>query len=54
MSAAWPVCSSRPVPRVGRTVVPGFPHHVTQRGSNPKEVFFVDDDRRVYLDLLDR
>jgi len=28
------------------------PHHVTQRGNNRQDVFFVDDDRRVYLRLL--
>jgi putative transposase len=32
--------------------VPGAPHHITQRGNNRQDVFFVDDDRRVYLDLL--
>ena len=30
----------------------GFAHHITQRGNNRQEVFFVDDDRRVYLELL--
>ena len=40
------------MPRVARIVVPGFAHHVTQRGSNRADVFFVDDDRRVYLELL--
>lgn len=30
----------------------GQPHHVTQRGNNRQDVFFVDDDRRVYLELL--
>ena len=40
------------MPRVERIVVPGVPHHVTQRGNNRQEVFFVDDDRRFYLDLL--
>jgi putative transposase len=29
-----------------------MPHHVTQRGNNRQDVFFVDDDRRFYLDLL--
>jgi len=29
-------------------------HHVTQRGNNQQDVFFVDDDRCVYLDLLGR
>ena len=38
--------------RVARIVLPGQPHHVTQRGNNHQDVFFVDDDRRVYLDLL--
>ena len=45
---------TRPTSRVARIVVPGFPHHVTQRGSNGQEVFFVEDDRMVYLDLLER
>lgn len=40
------------MPRVARIVVPGWPHHVTQRGNNRQEVFFVDDDYRVYLELL--
>lgn len=40
--------------RAGRIVVPGVPHHVTQRGNNRQDVFFVDADRRVYLDLLRR
>ncbi len=40
------------MPRVGRIVVPGAVHHITQRGNNRQDVFFVDDDRRVYLDLL--
>jgi putative transposase len=40
------------MPRVARIVVPGVPHHVTQRGNNRQDVFFVEDDRRVYLDLL--
>ena len=33
-------------------MVPGFPHHVTQRGNNRQDVFFVDDDRWNYLRLL--
>jgi putative transposase len=40
------------MPRVARIVVPDLPHHVTQRGNNRQDVFFVDDDRRTYLDLL--
>ena len=38
--------------RVARIVVPGASHHVTQRGNNKQDVFFVDDDREVYLELL--
>src|SRR3989304_6053063 len=40
------------MPRVARIVVPGMPHHITQRGNNRQAVFFVDDDRRMYLALL--
>jgi len=37
------------MPRVARIIAPGLPYHVTQRGNNGQEVFFVDDDRIVYL-----
>ena len=40
------------MPRVARIIVPGWPHHVVQRGNNRQDVFFVDDDRRMYLKLL--
>ena len=40
------------MPRVARIVLPGLPHHITQRGNNRQDVFFVADDYRVYLDLL--
>ena len=40
------------MPRVARIVLPGQPHHVTQRGNNHQDVSFVDDDHWVYLDLL--
>lgn len=39
--------------RIARIVVPGFPHHVTQRGNRRMQVFDDDDDRRRYLTLLD-
>jgi putative transposase len=42
------------MPRVARIVIPGVPHHVTQRGNNRQDVFFTDDDRGVYLRLLGR
>jgi putative transposase len=40
------------MPRSARIVVPGLPHHVTQRGNNRQDVFFVDGDRRAYLRIL--
>jgi len=42
------------MPRVARIVVPDCPHHITQRGNNRQDVFFVHDDRRVYLEILAR
>jgi putative transposase len=42
------------MPRLARITIPGVPHHVTQRGNDRQDVFFVDDDRRMYLDLLER
>lgn len=38
--------------RIARVVVPGVPHHVTQRGNRRGDVFFSDANRRRYLDLL--
>jgi hypothetical protein len=35
--------------RLARVVVPGVPHHVTQRGNRRANVFFDDGDRRRYL-----
>ena len=40
------------MPRRARIVIPDCPHHLTQRGNNGQDVFFVDEDRRVYLELL--
>ncbi len=40
------------MPRHARIVLPGLPHHITQRGNNRQDVFFVDADRVAYLDLL--
>jgi len=37
------------MPRAVRAVVAGCAHHVTQRGNNRQDVFFVDADRRAYL-----
>ena len=38
--------------RLVRIVVPGLPHHVTQRGNRRETVFFSDEDYRAYLNML--
>ena len=40
------------MPRIARIVIPNVPYHITQRGNNRQDIFFVDDDRRVYLKFL--
>jgi len=38
--------------RIARVVMPGQPHHVTQRGVRSMDVFLSDDDRMEYLRLM--
>jgi putative transposase len=38
--------------RLPRIVLPGVPHHVTQRGNRRQQVFFEDADYAFYLDLF--
>jgi putative transposase len=38
--------------RLARVVIPGLPHHVTQRGNRREAIFFEDGDHEIYLDLL--
>ena len=38
--------------RLARAVVPGLPHHVTQRGNRRQTVFFSDDDYAAYRGLV--
>ena len=38
--------------RLARIVVPGLPHHVTQRGNRRQKVFLEDGDYALYRDLL--
>jgi len=40
--------------RIARVVLPGYPHHVTQRGNRKQRVFFSDDDYDHYLKLIAR
>jgi REP element-mobilizing transposase RayT len=35
-----------------RIVIPGYPHHVTQRGNRRQKTFLCDDDYRFYIELL--
>ncbi len=38
--------------RLPRVVIPGVPHHVTQRGNGRQRTFFEEGDYALYLDLL--
>ena len=38
--------------RLPRLVIPGLPHHVTQRGNGRQKTFFEEGDYALYLDLL--
>ena len=40
--------------RLARVVIPGLPHHVTQRGNRRAPIFFEPGDQAVYRDLLAR
>jgi REP-associated tyrosine transposase len=38
--------------RIARVVVPGIPHHITQRGNRRMDTFFGDGDYHEYLSLM--
>jgi putative transposase len=38
--------------QVARVVVPGYPHHITQRGNRRQQTFFCEEDYRAYIDLM--
>jgi len=40
------------MPRLARVVVPGYPHHITQRGNRRQPTFLRAEDYQVYLDLM--
>jgi putative transposase len=40
------------MPRFARIVIPDCPHHIIQRGNHRQKVFFCDNDKKLYLDLL--
>lgn len=40
------------MPRKPRLVLPKVPHHITHRGVRGMDLFYTENDRRLYLDLL--
>ena len=38
--------------RLARLVIPGLPHHITQRGNRRQQTFFDDSDYAAYLELM--
>ena len=38
--------------RIARVVIPGLPHHVTQRGNRRMKTFFCENDYEAYIDLM--
>jgi len=42
------------MPRIARIVGIGYPHHIIQRGNNRQDIFFDQEDRRLYLKWLEK
>jgi putative transposase len=42
------------VGRIARVIIPGIPHHITQRGNHREAVFFADEDLGFTSPLLPR
>lgn len=40
------------MPRITRVVVPNYPHHITQRGTNKSDIFINNKDYQYFLKLL--
>lgn len=38
--------------RIARVVLPEQPHHIIQRGNRRQDVFFSDEDKKKYLEIL--
>jgi putative transposase len=38
--------------RLARVVIPGIPHHITQRGNRRQPTFFCDEGYTIYLELM--
>jgi len=52
MDTSYRRCDTVAMARLARFILPGAPHHVTQRGNGRQQVFFGDDDYAAYRDLL--
>ena len=42
------------MPRIARAVAKGYPHHIIQRGNNREVVFYDNEDKKLYLALLEK
>jgi len=40
--------------RIARVVIPGYPHHITQRGNRRQETFFCKEDYALYKERMTR
>jgi hypothetical protein len=40
--------------RLAKVILPGYPHHIIQRGNRRQDALFCEDDYTFYLDLLTR
>ena len=40
------------MPRIARIVIPGIPHHITQRGNRRQSTFFSNSDYLIYLSTM--
>ncbi len=38
--------------RMARAVVPGIPHHITQRGNRRQATFFCEEDYVAYPEIM--
>ena len=38
--------------RLARVVIPGRPHHITQRGNRRQPTFFCEEDYAAYVELM--
>ena len=46
------ICYLQGMARLARLVMPGLPHHITQRGNRRQQTFFNDGDYAAYLELM--